>query len=131
MMWIMHDKEFESVLSLSGSRRYEYFIKKVADWETVWSLKNEEGWVLARDDQGHEVIPVWPHERFALACTAGNWAECEPSPIDIAAWLERWIPGALRDRRLVAVFPTPSDRGVVVSPDRLKEDLERELSLYE
>ncbi len=131
MTWTMHDKEFESVLSFSGSQRYEYFIKKVADWETVWSLKKENGWVLAADDQGHELVPVWPHERFALACAAGNWAACGPSPIDIATWLERWIPGVLRDRRLVAVFPTPSDHGVVVSPERLKEDLERELSLYE
>jgi hypothetical protein len=30
---------------------------------------------------------------------------------------------------LVAVFPTPSIQGAVVSPERLKEDLESELSL--
>ncbi len=125
----MHDKEFESVLSLAASRRYEYFIKKVADWGRIWSLKNKEGWVLAGVDQGHELIPVWPHERFALACATESWADCEPSSIDIAAWLERWMPGALRDHRLVAVFPTASIQGVVVSPERLKEDLESELSL--
>jgi hypothetical protein len=37
----------------------------------------------------------------------------------------------MRDKRLVAVFQTPADTGVAVSPERLKEDLEAELSLFE
>ena len=64
-------------------------------------------------------------------CATDFWSGNEPRSIDLSAWLERWIPGMTRDRRLVAVFPTPSNRGVVVAPDRLKENLEAELSLYE
>jgi hypothetical protein len=64
----MHDKEFESVLALSGSERYAYFVKRVADWAELWSLKTEDGWVLAGDDAGHELVPIWPHQRFAMAC---------------------------------------------------------------
>jgi hypothetical protein len=131
MGWAMHDKEFESVLSLSGSERYAYFVKKAADWEEIWSLKTEDGWVLAGDDQGNELVPIWPHQRFAIACATGNWRGSEPAPIELSVYLERWIPGMLRDRRLAAVFPTPTDKGVVVTPERLREDLEAELSLYE
>jgi hypothetical protein len=127
----MYDKEFESVLSLSGSERYRYFVKKVADWEAIWSLRTQEGWILAGDDQGNELVPVWPHERFAVACATGNWSDSEPVRIEISTYLERWIPGMVRDRRLVAIFPTPSDKGVVVTPERLRQDLEAELSLYE
>ena len=52
MSWIMNEKEVENVISLPAEGRYEYFIKRVADWEVVWSLGNEDGWVLAGDDGG-------------------------------------------------------------------------------
>jgi hypothetical protein len=45
-------------LSLSGLERYAYFVKKAADWEEIWSLKTEDGWVLAGDDQG-VVLLAW------------------------------------------------------------------------
>ena len=130
MTWNMHDKEYDSVLSLPGERRYAYFIKRLAGEELLWSLAGEAGWVLAGDNEGREVVPVWPHARFAAACATGEWADTEPRSIELTNWLEKWIPGMLRDRRFVAVFPTPSDKGVVITPTRLREDLAEELSLY-
>ena len=114
MTWTMHDKEFESVTARPADRRSAYFVKKVADWGLVWSLAADDGWVLAGDDEGHECVPVWPHSRFAAAAATGNWAGHEPRSIELATWLERWTPGILRDGRLVAVFPTPEQNGVVV-----------------
>ena len=131
MTCVMHNKEFESVLDLPDACRYAYFIKRVADWEEVWSLAADDGWALAGDDQGRECIPVWPHLRFASTCATEFWSGNEPRSIELSTWLGRWIPGMMRERRLVAVFPTPPNRGVVVSPERLKEDLEAELSLIE
>jgi hypothetical protein len=48
-----------------------YFIKKVADWQTIWSLGNAKGWVLGRDEDGHETVVVSPNEAFAKACAEG------------------------------------------------------------
>jgi Protein of unknown function (DUF2750) len=129
MTWAMRDKEFESVLALPGDRRYAYFIKRVADWELVYSLAADDGWALAGDDGGHELLPIWPHERFAAACTMGNWAGYQPRSIEASDWMELWLPGLVRDHRLVAVFPTPASHGVVVRPDRLKDDLQAEPSI--
>jgi uncharacterized protein DUF2750 len=131
MIWDVNDEGFKSVLALPADRRYVYFVKRVADWEHIWSLAATDGWVLASDDQGRELVPVWPHPRFAIACETREWAGSEPRSIELADWMQKWIPGMLRDGRLVAVFPTPSDTGVVVSPDRLQRDLEEELSLIE
>jgi hypothetical protein len=36
-----------------------------------------------------------------------------------------------KDTRLVAVFPTPQDKGVAVEPRRFEADLREELSQYE
>jgi hypothetical protein len=131
MSWEMNEQEYLSVLKLANERRYEYFVKKTADQGMVWSLRSEGGWVLAGDDEGRLMVPVWPHGRFAQACASGDWEGHDACAIELDAWLERWIPGMQRDQRLVAVFPTPQVRAMVVPPDRLREDLEEELALYE
>lgn len=123
-------KELEHVLRLEGPRRYAYWIKQVADWQLVWGLYSD-GWALVSDDRGQQAVPVWPHAAFASACASGPWAGYEPRDIDLSAWMERWLPGMLKDGKQVAVFPTPRDKGVVVSPEQLQEDLAAELTLYE
>jgi hypothetical protein len=87
-------------------------------------------WVLAGDDRGHELIPVWPYGAYAALCAVDAWEGCVPKPIELTGWMERWIPGMYRDGRLVAVFPAPGDRGVVVEPRRLAADLREELAGY-
>jgi hypothetical protein len=126
MAWILKDKEFRSVTALPGAQRYEYFLKRVIDAELVWSLVGADGWILYGDNEGHETVPVWPHEKYAEACAVGDTESLKPRSIELKAWLERWLPGIRRDQRLVAVFPVPAGEasGVVVTPDRLQRDLE-------
>lgn len=130
MAWLLRKKEIEAVLALDGPGRYGYCIKKIADEGRLWSLAGGTGWVLMGDGDG-ELVPIWPHEQFASLCANGSFAHCEPKPIEIAVWLERWIPGTARDGRRIAIFPTPEGNGVVVSPERLEADLRNELSNYE
>jgi hypothetical protein len=127
----MSDKEFEAVFGLPDQQRYAYFVKKVADWQVLWSLSQADKWVMAGDTDGHKFLPVWPHARFASACAKRHWAGFEPRSIDVSTWLAEWTPDLMRDEIQVAVFTTPNGRGVVVPPERLKADLEDELSLYE
>ena len=130
MSWDPNQHEMESVLHLDGAERYTYFVKKVADQEKLWSLWND-GWVLASDDRGRELIPVWPHQKYAALCAEDLWGGSVPKIIELEAWMGRWIAGAKRDARLIAVFPTREDRGVEVEPERLSADLELELKNYE
>jgi hypothetical protein len=131
MSWNMSDDEFHSVVRLPGPGRYSYFVKKVADWEDIWSLRNADGYVLARDPDGTELVPVWPHPRLAEACARGEWENCEPVAIPLETWTARWIPGMEKDGRKVAVFPTPEDKGVVATPRQLLDDLHAECKRYE
>ena len=130
MPWTPNDHELQSVLGLAGPDRYTHFVKKIADQQELWSLWNH-GWVLASDDSGRELIPVWPNEKYAALCSEGRWAGSVPKLIELGAWMDRWIGGAKRDGRLIAVFPTTESRGVVVEPDQLATDIELELSKYE
>jgi hypothetical protein len=129
MSWTPHEREIQVVSALDGPKRYEYWIKKVADHEEVWSLW-DEGWALLADDSGQEAVPVWPHEEFAQRWAVNDWARYQPKAIPLEEWLTRWISGMERDGRQVAVFPTESGSGVIVNPQRLKSDLDEELSQY-
>ncbi|HEY2585405.1 MAG TPA: DUF2750 domain-containing protein [Tepidisphaeraceae bacterium] len=133
MSWELRDKEFESVIKLGAPARYEYAIKRIADRQEVWSLW-ENGWVLLGADDGREMVPVWPHARFAAAYAVGDWADREPRAIELSAWIDRWIPGITRDGRAVAVFPTrtaDANRGTVVEPEQMLQDLRGELDMVE
>lgn len=127
----MNDQEFKAVLALPAPARYEHFIKKVVDMEAIWSLGTDNGWALSGDDAGHEIVPVWPDERYAAACAIDEWAGNEPRSIPLNHWLNAWLPGIARDFRLIAVFPTPESKGPIVTPERLREDMQEELQKYE
>ncbi|MFC1466140.1 MAG: DUF2750 domain-containing protein [Candidatus Brachytrichaceae bacterium NZ_4S206] len=128
MTWKINDKEISSVLALPPVRRYEYFVKKVADFEELWGLADERGWAMYGSDSGKELFPVWPHPKYAEMCATGSHSQCSPRRINLREWLESWLPQLLEEGRLVAVFPLPDDQAVFIAPDRLLIDLAEELA---
>ena len=124
-------EEIRALLSKDGPTRYSYFVKQVADTEQVWGLREPDGWVSVSDDSEIPMLPVWPHRESAELLVNGTWASASPTPIDLYDWLEEWLPNLAADGDMVAVFPTPVGKGVVVDPAALKADLERETSRYE
>ena len=130
MTWNLNGKEFERVLQLPAQKRYEYFIKKVADWREMWSLW-DDGWVLMGDKNGDEMVPVWPHPLFAGTLAVGDWLGYSPRRIALEEWLTRWTDGMEQDRRAVAVFPVLEGQTTPATPLKLKSDLELELKQYE
>jgi hypothetical protein len=127
----VNDQELAAVTALPAADRYSHFVEQVADWEEVWSLRGPGGWLLAGDDAGVQLMPVWPHARYAAACAVAAWEGAEPTPIPLDRWLEAWTPGLAKENRQVAVFPTPSGQGVAVTPDRLRDDLLEAREQYE
>ena len=102
----IHDKEFTALIGLPAPERYALFVRRVADWQQVWSLQAPKGWVLMADEKGTEVVPVWPHERFADACRDVNKQECATA-ISLDDWLKKWLPGMSKTSvwLLYSLFP--------------------------
>jgi hypothetical protein len=131
MSYRVHPKELENVSRLPAEDRYGYFLQKVGDCREIWSIGEDNRWALAADDSGREAVPVWPAEAYAAACCEGAWARDKPKVIPLKTWLDKWSPGMIADRRLVAVFPTRTGKGVFVDPQRLFNDLQETLEGYE
>ncbi|MEN6316564.1 MAG: DUF2750 domain-containing protein [Clostridiaceae bacterium] len=125
----MNNKEIESVSKLSGSKRYEYFIKKVADFEEVWGLY-DNGWAVGESSDGNINIPFWPKKEFAQLCSKEAWTGYLPKRITLEDFMNNWLPGMNRDNRKPAIFYTEEDKGVVIEITRLLNDLEEELMKY-
>ena len=126
------DKEqYRQQLTLPAARRYDNFLTKVAVWEEVWSLRNDEGWVGLTCD-GQECLPVWPHRDFANSWATDDWADCRAEAIPLDVWMERWLPGMEADGSLIAVFPVDdADGGTVVDPIELFDAINSELAALE
>lgn len=125
-----HPEKLAAVEAMDGAARYDYFLRKVADFECVWGLFSD-GWASAASAEGRKLLPFWPEADFATACATGVWAAYQPKSISIGDFTSKWIPGMARDGLLVAVFPTAQSKGVFVEPSWLGQDLEAALSEYE
>jgi len=125
----MNNKEFDAVVKLPAPKRYEYFIKKVADYEEVWGLFHD-GWAMAQDNEGNVVIPFWPKREFAEVCATAQWANFSPKSIQLDDFIGKWLPGMKKDKVKSAVFYTTYEVGVVVELTRLLDDLNQELQNY-
>jgi len=124
----MNNKEFETVIKLSGLKRYEYFIKKVVDYEEVWGLY-DDGWAITEDDQGNKMIPFWPKKEYADFCVKDEWETYVAKSIDLYEFIESWIPGMKTDKIKPSIFWNNED-SVVLDAEHLIQDLECELENY-
>lgn len=125
----MHPKQMAAVLALPGAKRFEHFIKVVADQQVVWGLY-QNGWALAAADDGETVFPLWPAKEYAEVCASGEWSGYEPRPITLSDFLEKLLPKLRIDGVLPGVFFTPASKGVTPSADEVKSALEAELQKY-
>jgi hypothetical protein len=122
-------KQMEAVLALPGIKRFERFIKIIADWQEVWGLY-QDGWALAAADDGTTVFPLWPAKEYAQVCAANEWTGYEPRSISLSDFTEVLLPKLKLDGVLPGVFFTPTSKGVTPSVDELKSALEAELQNY-
>ena len=124
----MNQKELDSIIKQPPNIRYEYFIKKVADYEEVWGLY-DDGWATAQDDDGNMLIPFFPRKEFAEYCAVNEWNNFKAEPIDLNEFIENWLVGMRKDRVKPSIFPINED-SEMVEIDVILRDLNSELENY-
>jgi hypothetical protein len=122
-------KQMEAVFALPGPKRFEHFIKVIADWQEVWGLY-QDGWALCATDDGTPVFPFWPAREYAQACVADEWTGYEPRSMSLSDFTGLLLPKLKLDNVLPGVFFTPSSKGATPSIEQLQPALEAELQKY-
>lgn len=125
----LNPKQVQAVLALSDGKRFEHFVKVVADRETVWGLF-QDGWALAADDGGTRLFPLWPAREYAELCAINEWARYAPRSFSVDELLNVLLPKLQSDGVLAAVFVTPSTRGVPVEAEELRRAISAELDRF-
>jgi hypothetical protein len=128
--YAINQQQIDSVLSLAAAERYGHFIRRVADWEELWGLKTQQGWVTVGSSGGDKCLPFWPHPKYAELSATSEWRDAVPERIELSQFMG-WLPRIEEDGYFVAVFPTPSAGGVVVKPSELQAHLSEECRQYE
>ena len=99
--------------------RLEYFVKSVKESKVVWSLSNEDGFVMVETDEG-DCVMVWPDADFAAQWAIDEWDDCEPVEVTLETFQSMWLPSLEQDNITLAVFPNIEDEGKLSSAAELK-----------
>jgi len=127
----LHPKEIEAILQQKAFQRYQYFMKRVADFEVMYSLQDENGdWVMA-DVDSNGLFCIWPLPEFATACAIEGWEGSKVVAIDLATYQEQVVPLIQEEGLLLNVFSSPTAMGFVVNLTEFACDLNTELAHYQ
>ncbi|WP_320200625.1 DUF2750 domain-containing protein (plasmid) [Agrobacterium sp. rho-13.3] len=128
----MHVSQIANINKMRPSQRYWYFIRKIVDFEEVWTLKGDSGWLTVRDlTSGGLGAPFWPELDFALECAEGEWEGATPERIALGTFKEKWIPRLKNDGIFISVFPIQSGKTINRCPQKLLLDVKSEIRRYE
>ena len=124
----MHPKAIENILNLKPFDRYQYFIRKIADWEKVYTLVFLNGNYAMSIVDDKKLFPLWSAREFAELSKTGDWQECEILELDFNE-LEKLFDYIGEYNFLINVFPTDTT-GFVVTLEEFSRDLGTELEQY-
>ncbi|MGB0942381.1 MAG: DUF2750 domain-containing protein [Marinomonas sp.] len=110
------------LLASADDERMAYFVKQVIASEQVWSLSNEEGFVMVETDEG-DCVMVWPDADFAAQWAVDDWDDCEPVSVPLSEFKANWLPSLEADKIDIAVFPNIEDEGKLIKANELAEAL--------
>jgi len=102
-------KEVNAMLKKPGRDRYIYSVKRIADQEVAWTLRDGDGIVRTEDDEGNGYFHIWPFKEYALKCAVGEWAGFELHRIPLDDLLNVILPNLSEEGTQVAVFKSPDD----------------------
>ena len=120
----LSSETLSNLFDLPADERYSMFLAEVARQGRVWTLQGPGGFVAFRDEEGRDCFPFWPSSELAAAVANEDWADCLPEPLELDAFMQRWLKGMARDGRLASVFPAPDGTSIVVEPLELFRDIE-------
>ena len=125
----LNRKHVDSVLALPDKKRFDHFVKVVADRQEIWGLYLD-GWALVATNDGVTVFPLWPAKEYAQLCAVSEWEGYEPRLITLAELMEDLFPKLKKDGVLPGVFFKPEGKGMTPGVDELNVVLDGELQKY-
>ena len=124
-------KEIEATSKLEAAARYQYFIKKVADTEKMYSLVDEGGdWAIACFGE-KTLFSVWSAPEFAAACAVSEWKGFSVREFNIDDFESDIFNEIDTHDHLINVFSVKGRSGFLVDYNEFARDLSDELRKHQ
>jgi hypothetical protein len=127
----INEAEIKNVSSLEPFKRYKYLLKKIADNEKVYILRNVDGEDALSTIKEYTLYPLWSASEFAIQCVFGGWSEYKPLELSLQYFMEVILVKIENEKQLLNIFPVGDTTGFVVKPDEFLRDITEELENYE
>lgn len=97
------------------------FAARIKEQGCVWSLKAaDDTWVMHEDpEDGSEAMPVWADADSAARCAVGEWADFEPTQVDLDNFVNDFLPALDEEAAWVGINFDADNQGDLVDPQEL------------
>ena len=126
----MNQQKINNIFALDSKERYGYLLRKVADFETIYMIAENENKYVMIGSNDLSVIPVWPEKEFAELFLTDDWKNYKVVEYNIHDFME-WLTDLEKEKVDLAGFPNSDLNTVHVSAVDMKNHLLFELSQYE
>ena len=116
---------------LDSSSRSIHCIGRIGDWEELWGVRNDEGWLVPCTSDDLTYFPIWPHPRYAQVTSDECFPGHVPERISLDEFITDWLPRLQADGVKVGVFPDMEWTMWIMDPADVIAALEDEIAQYE
>ena len=128
----VNEKEFYNVINSDFHKRVKYFKNRVAGKETMWLMGSDDSFFTDLDNNGNEVLLVWPYKEYAEYTVFENTTfVSQLVEVEIHDFLETCISYLQEKNIKLMVFPVKEGSGCALfNPEDFRIMMEEELSKY-
>lgn len=126
----LHKKEIENVSKLKPLDRYNYFIRKIADFEELWTIVDKNGDIALSKVDDNILVSIWSAKDFIKSNLDNGWKKCVPLKLNLDDFEKTIMPLIIKNNYLINVFPANGKSGFVVNINEFIKDLNEELEQY-
>lgn len=126
----INKNEFEEVSKLTAFERYKYFIKRVADFEVMYTLVNANEDLALLEVEGKRMLSFWSSKEFAASCAINEWHGYQPIELTLEQFEESYIDIIEAEDYLINIFPSINLTGFIVDIAEFTKDLNEEMQKY-
>ncbi len=123
-------EHIEAVSKLSSEERYSYTIKRIADWEVMYTLSNAQDEIVWSELEGNLMVPFWTAPEFAEKCISSGWGNTQVKMITLDDFEQEIVDFLAEREYLLNIFPVGDKTGFVVDLLEFSRDLAAELENY-
>jgi len=126
----INKQEIESVSKLPVFERYKYFIKRVADFEIMYTLVDDDDNLAISEVEDKRLVSFWSASEFASICAIKEWQDYKIKEISLEEFEEEYIDTIAENDYLINIFSTAETTGFIVDINEFARDLNEEMKKY-